>query len=165
MSEIEAPVVALAGIGKRYRRTVAVDEVSLTVQRGQLYGLIGADGAGKSSLMKIVAGVLAHDCGTVEVFGVRIDSERAAERVKARLGFMPQGLGMNLYPELSVEENIDFFARLRQVPAAQLVPRKEQLLAMTRLAAFRTRAAKNLSGGMKQKLGLVCTLIHAPGLI
>jgi ABC-2 type transport system ATP-binding protein len=157
--------VALAGLGKRYRRMMAVDEVSLTVQRGQLYGLIGADGAGKSSLMKTVAGVLAHDRGAVEVFGVRIDSERAAERVKARLGFMPQGLGMNLYPELSVEENIDFFARLRQVPAAQLAPRKEQLLAMTRLAAFCTRAAKNLSGGMKQKLGLVCTLIHAPELI
>jgi len=160
-----APVVALAGIGKRYRRTVAVAEVSLTVERGQLYGLIGADGAGKSSLMKTVAGVLAHDRGTVDVLGVRIDSERAAERVKGRLGFMPQGLGLNLYPELSVEENIDFFARLRQVPATELAPRKEQLLAMTRLAAFRTRAAKNLSGGMKQKLGLVCTLIHAPELI
>ncbi|MCA3074266.1 MAG: ABC transporter ATP-binding protein [Rhodocyclaceae bacterium] len=144
---------------------LAVDDVSLKVDRGRLYGLIGADGAGKSSLMKMVAGVLAHDCGTVEVFGVRIDSERAAERVKARLGFMPQGLGLNLYPELSVEENIDFFARLRQVSAAELAPRKQQLLEMTRLAAFRTRAAKNLSGGMKQKLGLVCTLIHAPELI
>ncbi|MFY8122321.1 MAG: ATP-binding cassette domain-containing protein, partial [Burkholderiaceae bacterium] len=165
MSANAAPVVALAGIGKRYRRTVAVAEVSLTVERGQLYGLIGADGAGKSSLMKTVAGVLAHDRGTVDVLGVRIDSERAAERVKGRLGFMPQGLGLNLYPELSVEENIDFFARLRQVPATELAPRKEQLLAMTRLAAFRTRAAKNLSGGMKQKLGLVCTLIHAPELI
>ena len=165
MSANAAPVVRLAGIGKSYRRTVAVADVSLTVERGQLYGLIGADGAGKSSLMKTVAGVLAHDRGSVDVFGVRIDSERAAERVKGRLGFMPQGLGLNLYPELSVEENIDFFARLRQVPAAGLAPRKEQLLAMTRLAAFRTRAAKNLSGGMKQKLGLVCTLIHAPELI
>ncbi|MFN8984952.1 MAG: ATP-binding cassette domain-containing protein, partial [Burkholderiales bacterium] len=165
MSTINAPVVALDGIGKRYGRMLAVDDVSLKVDRGRLYGLIGADGAGKSSLMKMVAGVLAHDCGTVEVFGVRIDSERAAERVKARLGFMPQGLGLNLYPELSVEENIDFFARLRQVSAAELAPRKQQLLEMTRLAAFRTRAAKNLSGGMKQKLGLVCTLIHAPELI
>ena len=165
MSTFNAPVVALAGIGKRYGRMLAVDDVSLKVERGQLYGLIGADGAGKSSLMKMVAGVLAHDCGTVEVFGVRIDSERAAERVKARLGFMPQGLGLNLYPELSVEENIDFFARLRQVSAAELAPRKQQLLEMTRLAAFRTRAVKNLSGGMKQKLGLVCTLIHAPELI
>jgi ABC-2 type transport system ATP-binding protein len=165
MSASEAPVVVLTGIGKRYRSTVAVAEVSLAVARGQLYGLIGADGAGKSSLMKTVAGVLAHDRGTVEVFGTRIDSERAAERVKGRLGFMPQGLGLNLYPELSVEENIDFFARLRQVPAAELARRKEQLLAMTRLAAFRARAMKNLSGGMKQKLGLVCTLIHGPELI
>ncbi len=165
MSASEAPVVVLTGIGKRYRSTVAVVEVSLEVARGRLYGLIGADGAGKSSLMKTVAGVLAHDRGTVEVFGTRIDSERAAELVKGRLGFMPQGLGLNLYPELSVEENIDFFAQLRQVPAAELARRKEQLLAVTRLAAFRSRAVRNLSGGMKQKLGLVCTLIHGPELI
>ncbi|MFN7275873.1 MAG: ATP-binding cassette domain-containing protein, partial [bacterium] len=75
VSTINAPVVALDGIGKRYGCMLAVDDVSLKVDRGQLYGLIGADGAGKSSLMKMVAGVLAHDCGTVEVFGVRIDSE------------------------------------------------------------------------------------------
>ncbi|MFN8898217.1 MAG: ATP-binding cassette domain-containing protein, partial [Pseudomonadota bacterium] len=161
----EAPAVVLTGSGKRSRSTVAVADVSLEVARGQLYGLIGADGAGKSSLMKTVAGVLAHDRGTVAVFGTRIDSERAAEGVKGRLGFMPQGLGLNLYPEFSVEENLDFFARLRQVPVAELARRKEQLLAMTRLAAFRARAAKKLSGGMKQKLGLVCTLIHGPELI
>ena len=86
-------------------------------------------------------------------------------QLKARLGFMPQGLGLNLYPELSVEENVDFFARLRLVAPAALLARKEKLLAMTRLAAFRSRPMKKLSGGMKQKLGLICTLIHAPELI
>jgi ABC-2 type transport system ATP-binding protein len=99
------------------------------------------------------------------VFGTSLDSEAAAERIKDRLGFMPQGLGLHLYPELSVEENIDFFARLRKVGARDLAARKQQLLAMTRLAGFRTRPMKHLSGGMKQKLGLACTLIHEPELI
>lgn len=159
------PVVRLRGLVKRHGPRVAVDGVSFDVPAGALFGLIGADGAGKSSLMKAVAGVLAHDAGEVAVFGHRIDSEAAAEAVKARLGFMPQGLGLNLYPELSVEENVDFFARMRLVPEAELAPRKARLLAITRLAGFRERPMKQLSGGMKQKLGLVCTLIHAPALI
>ncbi len=158
-------VIRLRGFEKRYRRQVAVRGVDLEVRSGEIYGLIGPDGAGKSSLMKAVAGVLAHDGGRVEVFGITVDSEAAAERIKGRIGFMPQGLGLNLYPELSVEENIDFFARLREVPAAELARRKAKLLAMTRLAPFRDRPMKHLSGGMKQKLGLVCTLIHEPELV
>lgn len=150
---------------KRYRRTLAVDEVSLCVNRGEIYGLIGPDGAGKSTLLKACAGVLAFDGGRVEVLGATVDSERSAEAAKARLGFMPQGLGLNLYPELSVEENVDFFARLRLVPAKLLAERKQRLLALTRLAAFRDRPMKHLSGGMKQKLALVCTLVHDPDLV
>ncbi|NCT67941.1 MAG: ABC transporter ATP-binding protein [Rhodanobacteraceae bacterium] len=158
-------VVRLRGLLKRYAARVAVDGVDLCVQRGRMHGLIGPDGAGKSSLMKIVAGVLTHDGGTVEVFGQAIASERDAERVKQRIGLMPQGLGQNLYAELSIEENIDFFARLRGVDEQALAARKRQLLAMTRLERFRDRPMKKLSGGMKQKLGLVCTLIHEPELI
>ena len=161
----EAPLLRVAGFVKRYGRRSAVNAISLEVQRGEIYGLIGPDGAGKSSLMKAVAGVLSFDAGRLEVFGIQLDSEAAAERVKGRLGFMPQGLGLNLYPELSIEENIDFFARLRLVPAAELAQRKERLLAITRLARVRARAMKHLSGGMKQKLALVCTLIHEPELI
>ncbi len=161
----EPPLVRVDGFVKRYGKRSAVAGVTLDIRRGEIYGLIGPDGAGKSSLMKSVAGVLAFDAGTVEVFGTLLDSEAAAERVKDRLGFMPQGLGMNLYPELSIEENIDFFARLRLVPAPALAQRKERLLAITRLAEFRRRAMKHLSGGMKQKLALVCTLIHEPELI
>jgi ABC-2 type transport system ATP-binding protein len=149
---------------KRYKKHVAVQGVDLEVGRGQIYGLIGPDGSGKSSLMKAIAGVLTYDEGTVEVFGTLVDSERAAERVKQRIGFLPQGLGLNLYPDLSVEENIDFFARLRLVPEQELARRKARLLTMTRLEKFRDRAMKNLSGGMKQKLGLICTLIHEPEL-
>ena len=115
--------------------------------------------------MKAIAGVLTYDAGDVEVFGQRIDSERAAEKIKGRLGLMPQGLGQNLYGDLSVEENIDFFARVRLVSAKELAERKQRLLTMTRLDEFRFRPMKQLSGGMKQKLGLVCTLIHEPELI
>jgi len=159
------PVVEVQGFCKRYRKQVAVDGVDLSIQPGEIYGLIGPDGAGKSSLMKAIAGVFSFEGGEVQVFGIRIDSEAAAEKVKGRIGFMPQGLGLNLYAELSVEENIDFFAQLREVPPGLLAERKRKLLAMTRLDEFRDRPMKQLSGGMKQKLGLVCTLIHEPELV
>lgn len=158
-------VVCIDDLVKRYRRREAVRGVSLRIARGELYGLIGPDGAGKSSLFKAVAGVLSFEGGTLSVLGQRIASERDAERVKQRIGFMPQGLGLNLYPELSVDENIDFFADLRGVPAPALAERKARLLAMTRLEPSRSRPMKQLSGGMKQKLGLACTLIHEPELI
>lgn len=157
-------VVRVRSFAKRYKKHTAVQGVDLTVRKGEIYGLIGPDGAGKSSMMKAIAGVLTYDEGTVAVFETSIDSERAAEQVKQRIGFLPQGLGLNLYADLSVEENIDFFARLRLVPEQALRERKTRLLAMTRLTAFRHRLMKNLSGGMKQKLGLICTLIHEPEL-
>jgi ABC-2 type transport system ATP-binding protein len=158
-------VVQVRGFAKSYGRNQAVKEANLQIHRGEIYGLIGPDGAGKSSLMKAIAGVLTYDAGTVTVFDQLIDSERAAEKIKGRLGLMPQGLGQNLYGDLSIEENIDFFARIRMVPAKELAERKQRLLAMTRLDTFRHRPMKQLSGGMKQKLGLVCTLIHEPDLI
>jgi ABC-2 type transport system ATP-binding protein len=159
------PAIQVAGFTKRYGKRLAADGLALTVQRGEIYGLVGADGAGKSSLMKAIAGVLAFDGGTVDVFGTRIDSARAAEKVKDRIGFLPQGLGLNLYPDLSIDENVDFFGRLRLVPGRELAERKRLLLEMTRLDAFRDRPMRQLSGGMKQKLGLVCTLIHEPDLV
>ena len=143
------PVVRVQGFCKHYRKQIAVQGVDLVIQRGEIYGLIGPDAAGKSSLMKAIAGVLSYEGGEVDVFGVGVDSEAAAEQVKGRIGFMPQGLGLNLYAELSVEENIDFFAQLREVPPGLLAERKRKLLAMTRLDAFRDRPMKNLSGGMK----------------
>ena len=157
-------VVRVSGFVKRYKQHCAVNGLDFTVQRGEIYGLIGPDGAGKSSVLKAIAGVLGYEGGSAEVFGIVVDSERAAEQVKRRIGFLPQGLGLNLYPELSVEENIDFFAKLRLVPEADLQARKARLLGITRLDRFRTRLMKQLSGGMKQKLGLICTLIHEPEL-
>ena len=158
-------VVNVQNFHKRYRKQIAVEGVSFAIQKGEIYGLIGPDGAGKSSLMKAISGILTYDSGSVEVFGTLISSEVSAESVKGRIGFMPQGLGQNLYGELSVEENIDFFAQLREVSPEQLISRKRKLLAMTRLDKFTDRPMKLLSGGMKQKLGLVCTLIHEPELI
>jgi ABC-2 type transport system ATP-binding protein len=164
-SVLASPAVAVRNLRKAYAKTVAVDSVGFTVPYGSLYGLIGPDGGGKSTVLKSIAGVLAYDAGAVEVFGILLDSERAGERIKERIGFMPQGLGLNLYPELSVEENIDFFARLRLVPPEAYAERKRRLLETTRLHLYLDRPMKNLSGGMKQKLGLVCSLIHDPQLL
>ncbi len=161
----DALTVKLRGLHKRYGQVHAVRGIDLDCQAGILFGLIGPDGAGKSSMMKVIAGVMTFDSGEVTVLGQRIDSDATAEAIKPKIGFMPQGLGQNLYPDLSIEENINFIARLREVPDDLLEPRKDRLLKLTRLDKFRGRAMKNLSGGMKQKLGLVCTLIHEPRLI
>jgi ABC-2 type transport system ATP-binding protein len=158
-------IVSVQGFRKRYGAVPAVTDAGLEVRRGEIYGLIGPDGSGKSTLLKAIAGLLAYDAGELEVFGVRVHDERSAERVKDRLGFMPQGLGSSLYPELSVEENVDFFAGIRSVSASDLARRKQRLLTLTRLDRFRGRAVKALSGGMKQKLALVCTLVHEPELV
>jgi ABC-2 type transport system ATP-binding protein len=159
------PAVRVRGLVKRYGAREGVCGVDLEVWPGEIHGLIGADGSGKSSLLQAISGVLTFDRGDIEVLGTRIDSERAAERIKHRIGLMPQGLGLNLYPDLSIEENVDFFARLSLVPDDLLRARKKHLLAITRLAPFANRPVKQLSGGMKQKLGLVCTLVHEPALI
>jgi energy-coupling factor transporter ATP-binding protein EcfA2 len=120
--------------------------------RGLPEGLIQVNGRIEGDHLTI-ASKFPGRIQVVEVFGTLVDSERTAERVKPRIGFLPQGLGLNLYPELSVEENIDFFARLRLLPEQELVERKARFLAITRLDKFRDRAMKHLSGGMKQKLG------------
>ena len=158
-------VVDVRGLEKRYKKTIAVRGVDFSVYRGEVFGLIGPDGSGKSSLIRAIAGVQRYNVGCIEVFGQLIDSERSAEKVKGRIGLMPQGLGNNLYAQLSVEENIDYFAGLRLVEPTVLQRRKERLLKMTRLVNFRDRPMKQLSGGMKQKLGLVCTLIHQPAFV
>ena len=158
-------VVEARGFGKRYGSVEAVSDFTLEVRRGELFGLIGPDGGGKSSFMKAVAGVLRFDRGQLSVFGISLERDRDAERIKSRLGLMPQGLGQNLYGSLSVEENVDFFARLREMPTAAAAAAKRKLLAVTRLDAFRGRPMSQLSGGMKQKLGLVCTLVHSPELV
>jgi len=160
-----APVARLRDVTLRYRRTTALDGIDLDVPAGCMAGLIGPDGVGKSSLLSLIAGARAVQEGRVEVLGG--DMEEAAHRrvVGPRIAYMPQGLGKNLYPTLSVFENIDFFGRLFGHGRAERARRIAELTESTGLAPFVDRPASKLSGGMKQKLGLCCALIHDPDLL
>ncbi|MDD2179800.1 ribosome-associated ATPase/putative transporter RbbA [Acidovorax sp. D2M1] len=161
-----APVVArLRGVGQRYGRTVALEGIDLEVAAGRMVGLIGPDGVGKSSLLALVAGARAVQQGTVEVLGGDMAKSRHRSRVCPRIAYMPQGLGKNLYPTLSVEENLQFFGRLFGHDAAERRRRIDELTRSTGLYPFLARPAGKLSGGMKQKLALCCALIHDPDLL
>jgi ABC-2 type transport system ATP-binding protein len=158
-------VVEVRGLAKAYARgrIRAVTGVSFSVVGGEVFGLIGPDGAGKTTVLQILAGVLRADAGAATVAGV--DVLRSPESVKAAIGYMPQGLGLNLYDSLTVGENIEFFRDLRRVPVARYRDNRDRLLRMTRLEPFITRPAGKLSGGMRQKLALICTLIHLPDVL
>ena len=159
-------VVRAEGLTRRFTRPdgrplVALDRVSLSVTRGQLTALVGPDGAGKTTLMRMVAGLLAPDEGSLHVLGR--DVARNAQEVQDRISYMPQRFG--LYEDLSVQENLDLYADLHGVPQAVRRERFARLMAMTDLARFTARPAGKLSGGMKQKLGLACTLVRSPELL
>ncbi len=158
-------MIRVADLHKQYSRgkVHAVRGVSFDVHRGRVLGLIGPDGAGKTSIIQILAGVLSANAGHASVAG--IDVLRQPERVKPLVGYMPQGLGLNLYDSLSVAENIEFFRALRLVPDTEYRENRARLLAMTRLEPFLDRPAGKLSGGMRQKLALICTLIHLPDIL
>jgi len=159
-------VVCLAGVSLRYgRKTVALDRVDLDIPADRMIGLIGPDGVGKSSLLALVAGARAVQDGTVHALGGDMASRAHRDAVCPRIAYMPQGLGKNLYPTLSVEENLQFFARLFGHDAAERRRRIDDLTRSTGLHAFLARPAGKLSGGMKQKLGLCCALIHDPDLL
>ncbi len=160
-----APVARLQGVAQRYGRAVALDGVSLEVPPGGMAGLIGPDGVGKSSLLALVAGARAVQAGRVEVLGGDMTDARHRQAVGPRIAYMPQGLGKNLYPTLSVFENIDFFGRLFGHGPAERERRIAALVESTDLAPFIGRPAGKLSGGMKQKLSLCCALIHDPDLL
>lgn len=159
------PVVAISALHKAFvagkRRIKAVDGISLSAPPAAITGLIGPDGAGKTTLMRLIAGLLQPDDGEIRVLGV--DGVRDPGRVQASIGYMPQHFG--LYEDLSVAENLTLYADLQGVPRARRHERFQQLLEMTALAPFTARLAGRLSGGMKQKLGLACTLVHPPRLL
>jgi ribosome-dependent ATPase len=159
------PVAQLDGVTQRYGKAIALDNVSLTLPAGRLVGLIGPDGVGKSSTLAIVAGARRIQSGKVRVLDG--DMANAAHRaaVCPRIAYMPQGLGKNLYPDLSIRENIEYFGRLFGQSAAERRSRIADLLDSIGLAPFADRPAKKLSGGMRQKLGLCCSLIHDPDLL
>ena len=160
-----APVVKLSGVSLRYGKTLALDDITLDIAAGRMIGLIGPDGVGKSSLLALIAGSRAVQDGTVEVLGGDMAGKRHRDDVCPRIAYMPQGLGKNLYPTLSVEENLQFFGRLFGHGEAERRRRIDSLTRSTGMASFLSRPAGKLSGGMKQKLGLCCALIHDPDLL
>jgi len=158
-------VLVAEGLSRTFRSgaltTTALNDVSLQVRPGAVTGLIGPDGAGKTTFMRLAAGLLGPDSGRIEVLG--FDATRDALQVQAQLGYMPQRFG--LYEDLTVQENLDLYADLQGVTASARKDRYSELMQMTGLAPFGKRLAGRLSGGMKQKLGLACTLVRAPKLL
>ncbi len=160
-----APAVDVQALTHRYGSQLALDGVTLALPRAASIAFIGPDGVGKSTLLSIIAGVRRIQGGNVHVLGLDMGNGAARHALSSRIAFMPQGLGQGLYPTLSVQENLDFFARLYALPAAARRRTEERLLRATALAPFADRPAGKLSGGMKQKLGLCCALVHAPDLL
>lgn len=165
MARRDAPAVRLQGVTHRYGKVAALDGLSFDIPSNCTVGLIGPDGVGKSSLLGLIAGAKRVQAGRIEVLGGDIADARHRHSACPRIAFMPQGLGKNLYPDLSVRENIEFFARLFGQGRAEREMRIAELLQNTGLAPFAGRLAKQLSGGMRQKLGLCCSLIHDPDLL
>jgi ABC-2 type transport system ATP-binding protein len=161
----DVPILEAADLAKAFtaggRRIQALNGVSFAIRPGAVTGLIGPDGAGKTTLMRLAAGLLGPDAGRIRALG--LDSTRESLAVQAALGYMPQRFG--LYEDLSVQENLDLYADLQGVPKAARAGRYGELMHMTGLAPFTRRLAGRLSGGMKQKLGLACTLVRAPRLL
>lgn len=152
-------VIATRGLARNFGDTEAVRSLDLEVRRGELYGLVGPDGAGKSTAIRLLCGLLAPHGGSGHVLGC--DLAAGNDDLKARIGYLSQNF--TLYGDLSVDENIEFFAELHGV--SDYRARRQELLEFTRLQPFRQRLAQALSGGMKKKLALACTLIHTPDLI
>jgi len=164
-SGASAPAIRFAGVSLRYGRTVALDAVDLEIPAARMVGLIGPDGVGKSSLLALAAGARVIQRGSVQALGGDMSSARHRNTVCPHIAYMPQGLGRNLYPTLSVAENLRFFARLFGHDAAEQRRRIDELTRSTGLHPFLDRQVGKLSGGMKQKLGLCCALIHDPELL
>lgn len=158
-------IARVSGLTHRYGETLALDAVDLEIPEGRMVGLIGPDGVGKSTLLGLVAGVRQIQTGQVTVLGGDMADARHRRDVCSRIAYMPQGLGRNLYPTLSVTENVDFFGRLFGQDAEERRARIAALLKSTGLDPFADRPAQKLSGGMKQKLALCCALIHDPDLL
>ncbi|HIG9276791.1 TPA: ribosome-associated ATPase/putative transporter RbbA, partial [Klebsiella pneumoniae] len=159
------PVALLEHVGQQFGATIALRDISLAIPARRMVGLIGPDGVGKSSLLSLIAGARTIEQGNVMVLGGDMRDVHHRREVCPKIAWMPQGLGKNLYHTLSVYENVDFFARLFDHDKAERELRINELLQSTGLAPFRDRPAGKLSGGMKQKLGLCCALIHDPQLL
>ena len=151
--------ISFVKVAKRYGETQALADLSLDVREGEMFGLIGPDGAGKTTAIRLMCGLLHADAGELKVLG--LDPVTSHRQITERVGYLSQRF--SLYGDLTIDENIAFFAEVHGVRDYQR--RRDQLLSMTQLTSFRGRLADRLSGGMKQKLALACTLVHEPSLI
>ncbi len=161
MGEESEYVVEVSNLTRTFREVRAVDGLSLSVRRGEIIGLVGPDGAGKTTTIRMLCAIMDPTEGSARVAG--FDTVAEPEQIKRRIGYMAQRF--NLYGDLSVTENLDFFADVFQVRGRQRRERKERLLRFAQLTEFRARRAAHLSGGMQKKLALACTLIHRPEII
>lgn len=152
-------MIKIEGLAKSFAELRAVDNISLNIERNEVFGIVGPDGAGKTTLIRMLCGLLLPDSGTADILGFDLLKERS--RIKNEIGYLSQKF--SLYADLTVDENIEFFAELHGV--RQFSERRDELLEFTRLTNFRNFLAAKLSGGMKQKLALACTLIHKPKII
>jgi ABC-2 type transport system ATP-binding protein len=162
MNVSAAPIVAVDALTKRFAENLAaVNGLSFAVARGEIFGLVGPDGAGKTTTMRMLAGVLPPDGGSIVIDGIDVVAD--PEEGKQHISYMPQRFG--LYEDLTVDENIRFYADLFEVSARVREERAQRLLAASGMSQFRSRLAGQLSGGMKQKLGLTCALVHTPRIL
>ncbi len=159
------PVVSAQSVNHTYKTATPLRDVSLEVSTGEMVGLVGADGVGKSTLLSLIAGARQLQSGSLEVLGGDMRNSGHRNRISPRIAYMPQGLGRNLYEPLSIQENLEFFAKLFGLPSDMRRERIDQLTEATGLRRYLDRPAGKLSGGMKQKLGLCCALIHDPDLM
>jgi ABC-2 type transport system ATP-binding protein len=151
--------VRIEGLRKTFGETIALDKLDLSIERGEMFGIVGPDGAGKTTLIRSLCGIIPPDNGIIHILDLDLKTQRSA--IKQKIGYLSQRF--SLYPDLSIEENIEFFAEIHEVKDYD--KRRNELLEFTRLTPFRDRIADKLSGGMKQKLALACTLIHRPEII
>ena len=158
---MDTPIIRTEGLSRDFKARRAVDALDLAIRPGELFGLVGPDGAGKTTTLRLLAGLLAITRGSAEVAGFDLAGE--AENIKPRIGYMAQQF--SLYSELTVRENLDFFAEIYDVDPAVLDQRQSELLAFAGLTEFTNRRAGHLSGGMQKKLALACTLIHRPDIL
>jgi len=160
-SAANSPLVEVKNVSVRFNTVEALHDISLAVNAGNIFGLVGSDGAGKSTLLRMIATMIRPSEGMIQVGGFNVVTER--RKIKNIIGYMPQRFG--LYQDLSVEENIDFFMDIFNIAKDQRKKRKDKYLGFSNLLPFLDRLAYDLSGGMKQKLGLACVLVHEPRLL
>jgi len=160
-SESGETAVQTRGLTRRFDSLTAVDRLDLEIRRGEIFGLVGPDGAGKTTTLRLLCGLMDPTEGTAEVLG--LNTTRQTAQLRDRIGYMAQRFG--LYVDLTVEENLGFYADLFSLESSRRDTLMRRLLQMTRMEAFRNRAAGKLSGGMKQKLGLMCALLHEPEIL